>query len=349
MECDSTWMQIALSEARKAEGCTSPNPLVGAVIVRDGKELGRGFHSQAGQWHAEREAIANARERFDMSVLKGATLYVTLEPCSTEGRTPSCTSAILEAGISKVIYGSMDPNPAHVGAADRLLKEHGIEVKSGVEQLACDRLLRPFRKSMTTGLPWVIGKTAMSLDGKITRPPGESQWLTSEKSREIVQHLRLRADAIVVGGRTVRKDNPRLTLRGIDIPKNKQQPYRVVLTNRSRANLPKDAHLFSDTYADRTLVYEDKPMLEVLKSLTELGCQTVLLECGGRLMGEFVDQDLIDEYAIFYAPLVTGGSDTGFAGHGVQKADIATKLEEISYTKIDNDVLVQGIVKRYTS
>ena len=346
MERDSIWMRIALKEAQRAEGCTSPNPLVGAVIVRDGKELGRGFHAQAGQWHAEREAIANAKERFGAPALEGATLYVTLEPCSTQGRTPSCTSAILEAGISKVIYGSVDPNPAHAGAADRLLADHGIEVVSGVEQIACDRLLRPFRKSITAGLPWVIAKTAMSLDGKITRPPGESQWLSSEKSREIVQHLRLRADAIIVGGRTVRKDNPRLTLRGIDIPKNKKQPYRVVLTNRSRTNLPKDAHLFCDAHTDRTLVYEDKTMLEVLESLSRLGCQTVLLECGGRLMGEFVDQALIDEYAIFYAPLVTGGSDIGFGGHGVETADIATKLEEISYTKIDNDLLVQGIVKR---
>jgi len=346
MKTDEEWMNIALKEAVKAEGCTSPNPLVGAVLVKNGVELGKGYHHKAGQLHAEREALADAYSRHSKDDLIGATIYVTLEPCSTKGKTPPCVSGIIDAGIKKVVYGAVDLNPAHRGVADKILAEHGIGVISGVERETCELLLRPFHKRITQGLPWVIAKTAMSLDGKITRPFGESQWLTSPEAREVVHQLRAKVDAIVVGGRTVRKDNPKLTLRGEGLLADKIQPYRVVLTHAGRSKLPDEAHIFNDEFKERTIVMEDIPMPEVLKHLAELGCNSVLLECGGRLMSEFVDQDLIDEYAIFYAPMVTGGEDLGFGGVGIAESEKAQKLKEIQYTKIGNDILVQGVVKR---
>jgi len=181
---DEHWMQEALSEARKGLGLTAPNPSVGAVIVRDGIELSRGWTQKPGQAHAEREALANLTKHSNVPNAQGATIYVTLEPCSTHGRTGACTDALIEAGISKVVYGAKDPNPAHSGAADAILKARGIEVISGIHQSLCEASIRGFAKVQTSGRPWVIAKTAMSLDGRITRPPGESQWLTGAQARE---------------------------------------------------------------------------------------------------------------------------------------------------------------------
>ena len=183
MVSDEQWMELAIAEARKGVGTTSPNPPVGAVIVKNDTLLGCGWHRKAGEPHAEREAIANVTNEHGSSALREATIYVTLEPCSTRGRTPACTDGIIEAGISRVVYGSTDPNPAHVGRADSILSSAGIDVSRLKDTSACDKLIRPFTKVQRTGLPWVILKSAMSLDGRVTRPPGESQWLTSTESR----------------------------------------------------------------------------------------------------------------------------------------------------------------------
>ncbi|MFC4992251.1 bifunctional diaminohydroxyphosphoribosylaminopyrimidine deaminase/5-amino-6-(5-phosphoribosylamino)uracil reductase RibD [Rubritalea tangerina] len=341
---DEKWMWRALELAWQGVGLTSPNPAVGAVIVKEGVELGAGFHRKAGLPHAEREAIADALTRHSLASLKGATIYVTLEPCSTRGKTPACTDGIIEHGFSKVVYGAVDPNPDHAGVADSILKQAGIAVVSGVLKEACERVLRPFAKRITTGVPWVIAKTAMSLDGRITRPPSEGQWLTNPDSRAIVHQLRASVDAILVGGKTVRRDNPRLTLRGEAASVEKPQPWRVVLSHSGRQSLPQDYHLFSDDFRDRTLVFEDEPLEAVLRKLAEKGCNSVLLECGGRLMRQFAEAELIDEYFLFYAPIITGGEDFGF-GLG-QHFHASAELLEVQSQSIGQDTLIRGVVKR---
>ncbi|MEY4242774.1 MAG: bifunctional diaminohydroxyphosphoribosylaminopyrimidine, partial [Verrucomicrobiota bacterium] len=206
MNEDEKWMDRALEEARKGVGKTAPNPPVGAVIVKNGVLLGRGWHRAAGRPHAEREALADAERSHGSEAVRGATIYITLEPCSTQGRTPPCTQGLMDAGIRRVVYACRDENPAHAGRADELLTKAGIEVLAGVRGEAAERLLRPFFKVRKTGLPWVIWKTAMSLDGRVTRPPGEGQWLTSADSRSDVHRLRSTVDAILTSGETVRRD-----------------------------------------------------------------------------------------------------------------------------------------------
>ncbi|WP_018970486.1 bifunctional diaminohydroxyphosphoribosylaminopyrimidine deaminase/5-amino-6-(5-phosphoribosylamino)uracil reductase RibD [Rubritalea marina] len=338
------WMQVAIDTAYLGFGMTSPNPPVGAVIVKDGLELGRGYHKKAGLPHAEREAIAAVKAHHGPDALKGATIYVTLEPCSTAGRTPACTDGIIEHGMTHVVYGSEDPNPKHVGAAQRLLSAANIQVTTGVLEADCDRLIRRFTKHMTTGMPWVIAKTAMSLDGRITRPPSEGQWLTGPDSREIVHQLRAEVDAIVVGGKTVRRDNPRLTLRSQTTSPDKEQPWRAVLTHSGRQSLPEERHLFTDAHKNRTILYQDQPLAEVIRDLGDRGCTAVLLECGGRLMRQFVEEDLIDEYYLFYAPIITGGEDFGFGiGHHLPRS---FSLVEVQSQQVDQDTLIRGIVDR---
>lgn len=332
---DEKWMLRALEEAWKGRGLTSPNPAVGAVVVKGEIELGAGYHHRAGLPHAEREAIADVVSKHGCEALHGATIYVTLEPCSTTGKTPACTSGILENRISRVVYGAVDPNPEHAGAADSLLCEQGVEVTAGVLREQCEKVLRPFAKRISSGLPWVIAKTAMSLDGRITRPPSEGQWLTSPESREIVHQLRAQVDAIIVGGKTVRRDNPRLTLRSEKSVGKKEQPWRVVLTHAGRESLPQDFHLFTDEYKNRTLIYQDKPLAEVLRDLADKGCNSVLLECGGHLMRQFAEAELIDEYQLFYAPIITGGQDFGFGLGNHFKSSLT--LKEVRSTSIGQD------------
>lgn len=338
------WMNQALELAGRGIGLTSPNPAVGAVIVKDGRLLGSGWHRRAGLPHAEREAIADALTRQPAEALHGATLYVTLEPCSTRGRTPACTDGIIEYGFSRVVYGAVDPNPSHIGAADSLLRAAGIEVVAGICKEACEVVLRSFKKRIITGLPWVIAKTAMSLDGRITRPKHEGQWLSSPESREIVHQLRGQMDAIIIGGRTARIDNPRLTLRSPQTPADKQQPWRVVITHSGRTSMPSDLHLFTDEHRERTLVYEDGSLEAVLRDLACRGCNLVLLECGGHLMRSFVEAELIDEFCLFYAPMITGGNDLGF-GSGEHYLR-STMLQDLSVREIGSDVMLRGLVSR---
>ena len=263
------FMSIALLEGRKGLGLTSPNPPVGAVLVdSDDRILGKGYHLRAGTPHAEIHAINNATEQFGAEALRGADLYVTLEPCSTEGRTPACCDAIIEAGIGRVFVGTTDPNPDHAGAAIPILKEAGIEVSVGLLEEDANYLIRFFRRRIETGLPWVIAKTALTLDGHTTLPPERGPWISSEQSREDVQFLRRQVDAILVGGETVRADNPRLTLRG-KFAEGREQPERIVVT--ATKDLPQDAGLFNDEFADRTHVYHGQPLEKVLKDLGKAG------------------------------------------------------------------------------
>lgn len=340
---DERWMDRAIEEARKGVGRTSPNPPVGAVIVKDGMEMGSGWHRGAGRPHAEREAIADAKTRHGGEALRGATLYVTLEPCSTHGRTPPCTDGLIDAGIARAVYAVVDPNPAHAGAADRLLEDAGIRVTRGVRQEEAARLIRPFAKACTTGLPWVILKTAMSLDGRITRPPGEGMWLTGPDARHEVQRLRAECDAILTSGETVRRDRPRLDLRVLQFLEGRAQPWRVVLT-RDAATLPANAPLFTDDSSDRTLVEDRDHPEEVLRRLVrERGVNSVLVECGGRLAAELLDAGLVDEWVGFLAPLLCGGPVTALAGEGFPSEH---HLDEVVFSRFDTDVMLRARLRR---
>lgn len=342
MKSDDQWMQLAISEARKGIGLTSPNPTVGAVIVKDETVLGKGWHTAAGKPHAEREAIADVQRKHSPEALQGSTIYVTLEPCSSHGRTPPCTQGILDAGITRVVYGAEDPNPDHAGKAIELLTQGGVSVSTGVCEQECLTLIRAFSKKQRTGRPWVVLKSAISLDGRITRPPGEGQWLTSPESRDVVQRLRYESDAIITGGNTLRIDNPALTVRGPSTSQ-KQQPWRMVVTRGSKANLPAGLQLFTDEFSDRTLVQEDGDLVAALTTLSEAGCNSVLVEAGGTLMASFLDAGLVDEVAIFYAPMLTGGPDPGFGGlpHG-------TRLKQQNFSRIGNDILLNALIKDKT-
>lgn len=321
---DEAWMALALREARKGVGLTSPNPPVGAVIVRDGRVLGKGWHRRAGAPHAEREAIADAG---GPEAVRGATLYVTLEPCSTHGRTPPCVEGIVEAGLARVVWAVDDPNPPHAGRAAALLEAAGCQVTRGVRADEAAALLAPWAKTITIGWPWVIAKVGMSLDGKITRPRGEGQWLTSEAARADAMQLRRRVDAIVVGAETVRLDNPALTVRP---PRpGKEQPWRVVLTRSGR--LPKAARLFTDEYRERTLVFHRTSWGEVWRDLVARGVVSVLIEGGGTILAQAFAGGWVDEVCFYYAPRLCG---TGrpvidaayFAGGSVALEDVKWKM-----------------------
>ena len=237
MPNDEELMYVAISEARKGAETTHPNPAVGAVIVVGDSIVARGWHRAAGRPHAEIEALEKARQR-----ARGATLYVTLEPCSTQGRTPPCTRAIIEAGLARVVYGATDPNRKHSGRAAAFLSRAGIKVQAGVLAEPCAALNTEWNKWISTGMPYVIAKAAMTLDGRINSPP-ESRWITSEASRRDAMRLRSRVQAILVGGGTVRVDDPQLTVRGIS---PSSQPWRVVWTRSGQ--LPATAKIFTDEY-----------------------------------------------------------------------------------------------------
>ncbi|WP_418174465.1 bifunctional diaminohydroxyphosphoribosylaminopyrimidine deaminase/5-amino-6-(5-phosphoribosylamino)uracil reductase RibD, partial [Akkermansia sp.] len=255
---DTRWMNMAVKLAEKGVGLTSPNPCVGAVIVHEDQVIGSGFHEKAGLPHAERKAIADGTARGNSALFADSTLYVTLEPCSTTGKTPPCTEAILEHHFKRVVYGSQDPNPRHRGAAADILGRAGIQVTRGILEKECDHLIRGFRLNMLEGRPWVIAKSAMSLDGRISRSPERSQWLTNEKSRSFVHTLRAECDAILTGGNTMRLDNPSLTIRKPDRPVSslKEQPWRIILTHNA-ASIPADSVCLTDEFRDRTLIIEN--------------------------------------------------------------------------------------------
>lgn len=339
---DIHWMKLALKQASNGVGTTSPNPPVGAVIVKGGKLIGKGWHQRTGGPHAEREAIADVLKQHQPEALNGATIYVTLEPCSSHGLTPPCTDGIIAAGITRLVYGSQDPNPKHVGVAKTIMRSAGLEVHSGVYRAACDKLIRPFTKVQQTGLPWVVLKSAISLDGKTTRRPAEGQWLSSPESREYVQKMRYQSDAIITGGNTVRMDNPSLTLRSTNRP-NKQQPWRMVITRGKKEALPQDYQLFGDEHANRTLIQEHGDILSALKTLANKGCNSVLVEAGGTLMAAILQLELADELVIFYAPMLTGGADAGF---GQLTPEVV--LEEQQFTRIGSDIMMRATIKKPT-
>lgn len=330
---DEPFMRMALKEARRGLGKVSPNPAVGALLVQGDLVLARGHHRASGLPHAEIECLAAA----PAVSLRSATLYVTLEPCSTTGRTPPCTEAIVRAGVGRVVIGATDPNPLHGGRGIRELSAAGIEVASGVLATECNRLNAAFNKWIVTKQPFVIAKCGMSLDGRLTRSPGEEHWLTRPAARRHAMQLRAKVDAILIGAETARQDNPRLTTRGI---RGTRQPWRVVLSRSG--DLPPEAHLFVDRFAERTLVYRGKSLKKVLSDLGRREITSVLIEGGGEILGQAFEAHLVDEVQFYIAPLLTGGPVLAVGGRGAEATTASARVKEVQFEKIGRDLLVTG-------
>ena len=363
---DKKFMRMALRLAEKGLGRTAPNPAVGAVVVRDGQVVGRGFHKKAGTPHAEVHALNDAGPQ-----AKGATLYVTLEPCNHQGRTPPCTRAILEAGIERVVIGTLDPNPWVKGGGAELLRERGLKVDQGCLELEARALIAPFVKHTFKGMPWVRLKVASSLDGKIAACTGESKWITGKRARAFGHHLRDISCAIMVGRGTVEKDDPSLTCR-LKRP-GTRDPLRVILD--SKLTLKPSHKVFTQSSSARTLVFCDHKrrdaqkkdtleqmgvqvievegdskrglsLEEVFKRLGDMGIQSVLVEGGGTLHGSLFDEGLADEVFFFFAPKVIGGKDafTSVAGRGVDSPQKARDIHHLKVKRLWPDILLHGFL-----
>ena len=354
---------MAIREARKGQGRTSPNPCVGAVVVKNDKLVAKGFHRKAGTPHAEVNALAAAGNR-----AQGATIYVTLEPCNHTGKTPPCTLAILAAGISRVVVGMLDPNPLVSGRGCKKLKDGGLEVSHGVLAAECEGLNHPFIKHITTGLPWVIMKAGASLDGRIAVSNGQSGWITNDKSRHYVHRLRDRVDAILVGAGTALVDDPSLTTR---LPRAKgRDPVRVILDTNLR--LPVNARMLqqasrADTWifcgpaADtakaealiqagavvKPIAVDSEGRLDLKAVLCELGqgqLTSVLVEGGSRVHGAFLRAGLVDEVNLFLAPTFIGGDGVPLLdGLGLASVQQAARLSRTKVRRFGDDILVSGI------
>jgi diaminohydroxyphosphoribosylaminopyrimidine deaminase/5-amino-6-(5-phosphoribosylamino)uracil reductase len=352
---DREMMQRCLTLARRALGRTAPNPLVGAVVVQNGEIVGEGFHPGAGQPHAEVFALRAAGDR-----ARGATVYVNLEPCNHYGRTPPCTEALIAAGVAKVAIGMVDPNPLVGGGGVARLRHAGIEVLVGVEEADCRQLNEGFIHRMVYQRPFGILKYAMTLDGKIATTSGHSAWITNPAAREEVQQLRAACDAIIVGGNTVRLDNPRLTIRQTDAPK----PLRVVMSRT--LDLPTTAYLWQ-TESVPTLVMTQvgaNPELQKLlcdrgvevlaletlspshamAHLYDRGCLCVLWECGGTLAAEAIAQGTVQKIFAFIAPKIIGGSaaPTPVGDLGFTQMTQAITLERVQWRTVGSDCLMEG-------
>lgn len=330
---DIRFMRLALREAKKGLGQTSPNPAVGAVLVRAGKVIARGHHRGAGSPHAEVECLQSLGGKIPAN----ATLYVTLEPCSTTGRTPPCTDALIKAGVRHVVVGAVDVNPMHSGRGIDLLRAAGIEVRSGVLADECAALNEAFNKWIVTGRPLVIAKCGMSLDGRLTRLPNESRWITSAASRRHANLFRAQVDAILIGAETLRADDPRLTARST---RGARQPWRVVVSRSGK--LPRDAHLFTDRHVDRTLVFRDQSLSKILDELGQREITSVLIEGGGGILGQALDARLIDRVHFYFGPSLSGGPVFAFAGRGVGATSEGARLREVRYERIGHDLFLSG-------
>jgi diaminohydroxyphosphoribosylaminopyrimidine deaminase/5-amino-6-(5-phosphoribosylamino)uracil reductase len=362
------FMRLALRLARRGFGHTAPNPMVGALLVRDGVIIGRGWHHRAGEAHAEIEALRDAQRRGFSS--RGATLYVTLEPCSTRGRTPPCTGAIIAAGIRRVVAAEQDPNPAHCGRGFAILKRAGIKVSTGLLAGEAAELNEAFHHWIVHRTPWVTVKAAMSLDGRIATAAGESKWLTAQKARALGMKLRAGADGILVGVRTILADDPSLTVRlpGFD----EKRLRRIILDPRART--PVGARVACDEFAASTIVVvtDSAPARRVaalsrkvrvlraptrgkgldlrwlLKKLGGEEITSLLVEGGGETNAAFLEAGLAGRVVLFYAPLVLGGkgAPTAVAGEGATKLSGAVALERARWRRVGDDLVLMAYVYR---
>ena len=367
-------MRLALRLAKKGFGQTSPNPMVGAVLVKAGKIIGRGWHKRAGEPHAEIEALGDAARK--RNSVKGATLYVTLEPCCTHGRTPPCTDAIISAGIKEVVAGATDPNPQHCGKAFALLKRAGIRVGKQLLEAECSQLNEAFNHWIVHHTPLVTVKAAMTLDGKIATAHGESKWITSQKAREYGMKLRQGSDAILVGINTILADDPSLTVRALGnlraVP-TKKRLRRIVLDAMART--PVNSKLVTDKFPELTtivisesapkeriaelqkrvevlfapLVDKTKCLLDLRWLLKKLGAASVtslLVEGGGEVNASFLFQRFAHKVAFFYAPKILGGrhSKPAVGGAGAKDLNHALRLCDPDWTHLQPDWLLQARV-----
>lgn len=332
MNIDEKYMMRAIELAKQGEGLTRPNPPVGAVLVLENQVVAEGWHHQAGEDHAERDCL-NKLPPIAAS-LKNATLYVTLEPCSTQGLTAPCTDLILEKGIGRVVVAVADLNPKHAGRGLDILRAGGVEVVSGICETEGRELIAPFEKFITTGMPYVTLKLASTLDGRIADGTGDSKWITGTEARERAQVMRRRADAIMVGAGTVRADDPSLLPR----PDEGRCPWRVVIGK----NIPADAKVLMDAASDRTLVREGTLKL-VLKELADQhDVMHVLCEGGGTLAASLVEEGLVDEFAFFIAPKLMGSDGLpNFSKSGGLMADM-TNLKFQTIEQVGDDILIKA-------
>jgi diaminohydroxyphosphoribosylaminopyrimidine deaminase/5-amino-6-(5-phosphoribosylamino)uracil reductase len=336
MTNDEKQMMRAIGLARRGEGLTRPNPPVGAVLVLDGEVVAEGWHRKAGTDHAERVCLENLK--LETPNLKPATLYITLEPCSTQGRTPPCTDLILEKGVGRVVVSVLDANPKHAGRGLEILREAGVEVVTGVCEEEGLELIAPFEKFITTGMPYVTLKLASTLDGRIADSAGDSKWITGSEARERVQEMRRRADAIMVGAGTVRADNPSLLPR----PDEGRKPWRAIAGD----NVPASSKILTDDAAERTLFYNGN-LESMLRDLAEEhDVMHVLCEGGGRLAAGLAEKGLVDEFAFFIAPKLMGADGLpSFAIMGGLISDVKN-LEFKSVEQLGDDVLLRAYPKK---
>jgi len=356
------YMRLAMKLALKAKGKTSPNPLVGALVVKNNKIIGKGYHQKAGAAHAEVIALDSAGEG-----AKGATLYVTLEPCAHFGRTPPCVDRIIHSRIKEVIIGMIDPNPLNNGKGSSILRQNRIKVKVGFLEEELKKINQPFLKYILKKMPQVTVKVAESLDGKIAAKTGDSKWITSDKSRSFAHRLRADYDAVMVGVNTVRRDNPKL-----DAWYSKKQLVKIVVD--SQLSTPGDSNIFSKNgrviiatlpaalgqeTENRKILEQKATILEVkeksgqvnlkdmLKKLARLEITNILVEGGGTLNGSLFDEGLVDKVLFFISPKIIGGKEaiSPVMGKGISRVEQAVKLKEVKVHKLGEDLLVEGTVK----
>ncbi|MBO5956941.1 MAG: bifunctional diaminohydroxyphosphoribosylaminopyrimidine deaminase/5-amino-6-(5-phosphoribosylamino)uracil reductase RibD [Bacteroidales bacterium] len=375
---DIEYMQRAIALAKKGAGFVNPNPMVGCVVVKDNEIITEGYHEYYGGFHAERNALTNTT-----ADCKDATLYVTLEPCCHYGKTPPCTEIIIEKGIKKVVVGLLDPNPLVAGKGIKILEDEGIEVITGVEVEKIKDLNKVFLKYIKTKRPYVLLKTAMTLDGKIASYTGDSKWITNEKSRKLVHKLRSEMMGIVAGIGTVKADNPMLNCR-IEVQQptansrqpNIHQPIRIIVDTKAsislESNIVKTANEYRTILAvgQQSIVNAQQSKVEMLKSLNveilyceekdghvdindlmiklgQKGIDSILLEGGTTLNAAFLEAGCVDEVYAFIAPKIIGGkhSKSPVGGQGIELMKDAIMLKDIKIETFDNDILIKGKIK----
>lgn len=356
------FMKRCLQLARKAEGFTNPNPMVGAVIVKDNKIISEGYHKKAGGEHAEVIAIERAGKNF-----KDAILYVNLEPCSTYGRTPPCTDRIINSNIRKVVIAMKDPNPVHNGRGINILSKAGVEVITGVMEAEARELNRVFIKHITQRIPYITIKAALTLDGRIADYKGNSKWISSDRVRFYFhKEIRRKVDAILVGINTILKDNPSLSARRPDGSYYKKQPVKIILDARFR--IPEYANLFKAGGSDAIVVIgknvrkfnkEQKfiargikilkaPLKNsridlrwLVKELYRLGICHILVEGGGKVISDFLAQGLCDELYLSYSPLIIGGEKLFYSGKAMELSG-GIRLKNFGFKRLDNNIIIRG-------
>ncbi|MDD5449228.1 MAG: bifunctional diaminohydroxyphosphoribosylaminopyrimidine deaminase/5-amino-6-(5-phosphoribosylamino)uracil reductase RibD [Candidatus Omnitrophica bacterium] len=361
MRDDKFFMKFALTLAKKGAGKTSPNPMVGAVVVKNGVISGKGYHKKAGLEHAEIAALRAAGKK-----ARAASLYVNLEPCRHFGRTPPCTKAIIKSGVSRIIAAMKDPNPLNNGKGFNELKRAGIKIRSGVLRAEAEKLNEVFIKYITTRMPFVTVKAAMSMDGKIATRTGDSKWISCERSRRLAHRLRYEADAVMVGAGTVMMDDPLLTVR---TRVNGKQPIKIIID--SELSISPKSKIFSQASPAKVIIAVTNKaaknkikkfeklnceiitmrekngkgaLLELMRELGRRGITSILAEGGGELLGSLVDQGLADKFLFFIAPKIVGGRNakTPVEGEGVKKISQALSLKNMNSRKIGTDLLIEA-------